>query len=116
MVFGLYAILNPDILLYVLRYPPSIYNSLEMFEPEGVVLLLIPIIMFIILLTVLIGFIQERMSKRFEEETEAIKEEEREYMEEERPGIIVEGRARPITEEDFYKQLAEEVGVKEEEL
>ena len=116
MVFGLYAILNPDILLYALRYPPSVYNSLEMFEPEGVVLLLIPIIVFIILLTVLIGYIQERMSKRFEEETEAIIEEEREYREEERPGIIIEGRARPITEEDFYRQLAEEVGVKEEEL
>jgi hypothetical protein len=39
MLGGLYAILNPDILLFFLRYPPSIYNSLEMLEPEGVVLL-----------------------------------------------------------------------------
>ena len=108
MLAGLYAILNPDILLFVLRYPPSIYNSLEMLEPEGVVLLLIPIVIFILLLTSLVGFIQERFSSRFEEELEPILE-EIQYMEEERPGIITEGGLTPITEEDlFYEELSSE--------
>jgi hypothetical protein len=108
MLAGLYAILNPDILLFVLRYPPSIYNSLEMLEPEGVVLLLIPIVIFILLLTSLVGYIQERFSSRFEEELEPILE-EIQYMEEERPGIVTEGGLTPITEEDlFYEELSSE--------
>jgi hypothetical protein len=108
MLVGLYAILNPDILLFVLRYPPSIYNSLEMLEPEGVVLLLIPIVIFILLLTSLVGYIQERFSSRFEEELEPLLE-EIQYVEEERPGIITEGGLTPITEEDsFYEELSAE--------
>ncbi|MHA2307965.1 MAG: hypothetical protein ACXABJ_01680, partial [Candidatus Heimdallarchaeaceae archaeon] len=90
MLAGLYAILNPDVLLFVLRYPPSIYNSLEMLQPEGVVLLLIPIVIFILLLTSLVGYIQERFSSRFEEELEPLLE-EIQYIEEDRPGIITEG-------------------------
>ena len=108
MLGGLYAILNPDVLLFVLRYPPSIYNSLEMLEPEGVVLLLIPIVVFILLLTSLIGYIQERFSKRFEEELEPVLE-DLEYLESEQTGIITEGELEPITEEDlFYEQLSSE--------
>ena len=114
MIFGLYAILNPDILLFILRYPPSIYNSLEMYEPEGVVLLLIPIVIFILLITALIGYIQERIARRLEKGIEPVLEEEVQYEEKERPGIITEGGLSPITEEDFYRQLAEEVGVTEE--
>lgn len=116
MIFGLFAIMNPDILLFVLRYPPSIYNSLEMYEPEGVVLLLIPIVVFILLITALIGYIQERIAKRLEKGIEPVIEEEVQYTEEERPGIITEGGVSPITEEDFYRQLAEEVGMTEDEL
>ena len=108
MIGGLYAILNPDILLFVLRYPPSIYNSLEMLEPEGVVLLLIPIVVFILLLTSLVGYIQERFSSRFEEELEPILE-EIQYVEEDMPGIITEGGLTPISEEDlFYEELSAE--------
>jgi hypothetical protein len=108
MLAGLYAILNPDILLFVLRYPPSIYNSLEMLEPEGVILLLIPIVIFILLLTSLVGYIQERFSSRFEEELEPILE-EIQYVEEDSPGIITEGGLTPISEEDmFYEELSAE--------
>ncbi len=108
MLVGLYAILNPDVLLFVLRYPPSIYNSLEMLEPEGVVLLLIPIVIFILLLTSLVGYIQERFSSRFEEELEPLLE-EIQYVEEDRPGIITEGGLTPVTEEDiFYEELTAE--------
>jgi len=115
MIAGLYAILNPDVLLFVLRYPPAIYNSLEMMEPEGVILLLIPIIVFILLLTSLVGFIQERFSARFEEEMEPVLEDV-EFMEEELSGVIIEGELEPITEEElFYEQLTAEVGEKEEE-
>lgn len=115
MLAGLYAILNPDVLLFVLRYPAPIYNSLEMLQPEGVVLLLIPIVVIILLLTSLIGYIQERFSKRFEESLESILEEE-EFFEEELPGIITEGELEPISEEElFYEQLSEEFGDELEE-
>jgi hypothetical protein len=115
MIAGLYAILNPNVLLFVLRYPPAIYNSLEMLEPEGVILLLIPIIVLILLLTSLVGFIQERFSARFEEEIEPVLEDV-EFMEEELTGVIVEGDLEPITEEDlFYEQLTAEAGDTEEE-
>ncbi len=108
MLGGLYAILNPDVLLFVLRYPPSVYNSLEMLEPEGVVLLLIPIVVIILLLTSLIGFIQERFSSRFEEELEPVLE-DLEYLESERTGVVVEGELEPISEDDlFYEQLTSE--------
>ena len=114
MLGGLYAILNPDVLLFVLRYPPSIYNSLEMLEPEGVVLLLIPIVVFILLLTSLIGYIQERFSKRFEEELEPVLE-DLEYLESEQTGVITEGELEPISEEDlFYEQLSSEFEDKED--
>ena len=110
MLAGLYAILNPDILLFVLRYPPPIYNSLEMLQPEGVVLLLIPIVIFILLLTSLIGFIQERFSKRFEDALDPMLEDQQ-FLEEQLPGTITEGELEPITEEDlFYEQLSEEFG------
>jgi hypothetical protein len=110
MLGGLYAVLNPDILLFVLRYPPPIYNSLEMLQPEGVVLLLIPIVVFILLLTSLIGFIQERFSKRFEDALDPILTDE-EILGEELPGITTEGELEPITEEDlFYEQLEQEFG------
>ncbi|MHA1667655.1 MAG: hypothetical protein ACTSUR_03265 [Candidatus Heimdallarchaeaceae archaeon] len=108
MILGLYAILNPDVLLFVLRYPPSIYNSLELLQPEGVVLLLIPIVVFILLLTSLIGFIQERFSSRFETELEPVLD-ELEYLKGEETGVIVEGEPEPISEEElFYRQLAQE--------
>lgn len=114
MLGGLYAILNPDVLLFVLRYPPSVYNSLEMLEPEGVVLLLIPIVVIILLLTSLIGFIQERFSKRFEEELEPVLE-DLEYLEGELKGVITEGELEPISEEDlFYEQLSSEFEDKED--
>ncbi len=108
MLAGLYAILNPDVLLFVLRYPPSIYNSIEMLQPEGVVLLLIPIVVFILLLTALVGYIQERFSSRFEEELEP-ELDDIEDFEEFEAGIIIEGELEPITEEDlFYEQLGTE--------
>jgi hypothetical protein len=110
MLAGLYAILNPDILLFVLRYPPPIYNSLEMLQPEGVVLLLIPIVVIILLLTSLIGYIQERFSKRFEEALDPMLLDQ-EFLEEELPGITTEGELEPMTEEDiFYEQLEQEFG------
>ncbi len=110
MLAGLYVILNPDVLLFILRYPPSVYNSLEMLQPEGVVLLLIPIVVFILLLTSLIGYIQERFSKRFEDALDPILDDQ-EFMEEELPGIITEGELEPISEEDlFYEQLTDEFG------
>lgn len=109
MLGGLYAILNPDILLYFLRYPPSIYNSLEMFEPEGVILLLIPLVIFILLFTSLIGFIQEKFSARVEEELEPIIEDIEYMVEDDRTGILTEEGVDPATEEDqFYEQLATE--------
>ena len=115
MLGGLYAILNPDVLLFILRYPPSIYNSLEMLQPEGVVLLLIPIVVFILLLTSLIGYIQEKFSSRFEDALDPILEDQ-EFMEEELPGVITEGELEPISEEDtFYEQLTTEFGEGEEE-
>jgi len=108
MLGGLYSILNPDILLFFLRYPPSIYNSLEMLEPEGVVLLLIPLVIFILLFTSLLGFIQEKFSARVEEELEPILE-TMEYMEDDRSGTITEEGVAPVSEEDmFYEQLAAE--------
>ncbi|MHA1304839.1 MAG: hypothetical protein ACTSQE_09295 [Candidatus Heimdallarchaeaceae archaeon] len=110
MMLGLYVILNPDILLYIFRYPPSIYYSLEMLEPEGVVLLLAPIVVIILLLTELVGYIQEKFSARVERDrTEEELEEEIQYEEEERTGIVTEGPLGEITEEElFYKQLEEE--------
>ena len=114
MLAGLYAILNPDILLFVLRYPPPIYNSLEMLQPEGVVLLLIPIVVIILLLTSLIGYIQERFSKRFEEALEPVLEDQ-EFLKEELPGITTGGEIEPITEEElFYERLEEEFGEEED--
>ena len=108
MLGGLYAILNPDILLYFLRYPPSIYNSLEMLEPEGVVLLLIPLVIFILLFTSLLGFIQERFSARVEEELEPILD-DIEYLEDDRSRIITEEGVDPVSEEDiFYEELSAE--------
>ncbi len=108
MLGGLYAILNPDILLFFLRYPPSIYNSLEMLEPEGVVLLLIPLVIFILLFTSLLGFIQEKFSARVEEELEPILE-DMEYLEDDRSRIITEEDVAPVSEEDlFYEQLSAE--------
>ncbi len=115
MLAGLYAILNPDVLLFVLRYPPPIYNSLEMLQPEGVVLLLIPIVIIILLLTSLIGYIQERFSKRFEDSMDTMLEDQMFLDEEELSGTITEGEIEPITEEDlFYDQLSEEFGDDEE--
>ncbi len=115
MLGGLYVILNPDVLLFILRYPPSIYNSLEMLQPEGVVLLLIPIVVFILLLTSLMGYIQEKFSSRFEDALDPILEDQ-EFMEEELPGVITEGELEPISEEDtFYEQLTTEFGEGEEE-
>lgn len=115
MLGGLYVILNPDILLFILRYPPSIYNSLEMLQPEGVVLLLIPIVVIVLLLTSLIGYIQERFSSRFEDALDPILDDQ-EFMEEELPGVITEGELEPISEEDtFYEQLTTEFGEGEEE-
>ena len=115
MLGGLYVILNPDVLLFILRYPPSIYNSLEMLQPEGVVLLLIPIVVFILLLTSLIGYVQERFSSRFEDAIDPMLEDQ-EFMEEELPGVITEGELEPISEEDtFYEQLTTEFGEGEEE-
>lgn len=115
MLGGLYVILNPDVLLFILRYPPSIYNSLEMLQPEGVVLLLIPIVVFILLLTSLIGYIQEKFSSRFEDALDPILEDQK-FMEEELPGVITEGELEPISEEDtFYEQLTTEFGEGEEE-
>ena len=109
MLAGLYAILNPDVLLFVLRYPPSIYNSIEMLQPEGVVLLLIPIVVFILLLTALVGYIQERFSSRFEEELEPELDDIEDFEEFEEVGIITEGELEEITEEDlFYEQLDSE--------
>ncbi|MHA1201824.1 MAG: hypothetical protein ACTSQ4_04810 [Candidatus Heimdallarchaeaceae archaeon] len=108
MLGGLYAILNPDILLFFLRYPPSIYNSLEMLEPEGVVLLLIPLVIFILLFTSLLGFIQEKFSARVESELEPILE-DIDYMEDDRSRIITEEDVAPVSEEDlFYEQLSAE--------
>jgi hypothetical protein len=110
MLGGLYVILNPDVLLFILRYPPSVYNSLEMLQPEGVVLLLLPIVVFILLLTSLIGYIQERFSKRFEDALDPVLDDQ-EFLEEELPGITTEGELEPISEEDmFYEQLTEEFG------
>ena len=86
MLGGLYVILNPDILLFILRYPPSIYNSLEMLQPVGVVLLLIPIVVIVLLLTSLIGYIQERFSSRFEDAIDPMLEDQ-EFLEEELPGV-----------------------------
>ncbi len=114
MLAGLYAILNPNVLLFVLRYPEPIYNSLEMLQPEGVVLLLIPIVVIILLLTSLIGFIQERFSKRFEDALDPMLADQ-EFYEEELPGIITEGELEPITEEEmFYDRLSEEFGEEED--
>ncbi|MCK5141538.1 MAG: hypothetical protein KAQ70_05040, partial [Candidatus Heimdallarchaeota archaeon] len=108
MLGGLYAILNPDILLFFLRYPPSIYNSLEMLEPEGVVLLLIPLVIFILLFTSLLGFIQEKFSARVEEELEPILD-DIEYMEDDRVEILTEEGVDPVSDEDvFYEQLSAE--------
>ncbi|MHA1346218.1 MAG: hypothetical protein ACTSVO_02420 [Candidatus Heimdallarchaeaceae archaeon] len=108
MLGGLYAILNPDILLYFLRYPPSIYNSIEMLEPEGVVLLLIPLVVIILLFTSLLGFIQEKFSARVEEELEPILE-DMEYMEDDRSEILTGEEVDQATEEDqFYEQLSAE--------
>jgi len=114
MLAGLYAILNPDVLLFVLRYPPSIYNSIEMLQPEGVILLLIPVVVFILLLTALVGYIQERFSSRFEEELETEFEDLEDFKEIEETGIITEGELEPITEEDlFYEQLDTEFSEEE---
>lgn len=116
MIVGLYAILNPNVLLFVLRYPASIYNSLEMYEPEGVVLLLIPIVVFILLFTVLIGFIQERLSSRLESVIEPVLDAERQYKEAERTGIVTEGGLSPVDDDDelFYQKLREQLSAKEE--
>ncbi len=115
MIVGLYAILNPNVLLFVLRYPASIYNSLEMYEPEGVVLLLIPIVVFILLFTVLIGFIQERLSSRLESAIEPVLDAERQYQEAERTGIVTEGGLSPVEDDElFYQKLREQLSAKEE--
>ncbi len=110
MLLGLYVILNPDILLFVFRYPPSTYHSLEMSQPESVVLLLAPIVIIILLLTELVGYIQRKVSSKLEEEkTEEELEEEIQYEEEEKAGIVTEGPLGEITEEElFYRQLEEE--------
>ena len=85
-----------------------------MLQPEGVVLLLIPIVIIILLLTSLIGYIQERFSKRFEDALDPMLEDQ-EFFEEELPGIITEGELEPITEEDlFYERLEQEFGDEEE--
>ncbi len=115
MIVGLYVILNPNVLLFVLRYPASIYNSLEMYEPEGVVLLLIPIVVFILLFTVLIGFIQERLSSRLESAIEPVLDVERQYQEAERTGIVTEGGLSPVEDDElFYQKLREQLSAKEE--
>ncbi|UJG42985.1 MAG: hypothetical protein K9W46_11485 [Candidatus Heimdallarchaeum endolithica] len=116
MMLGLFLVLNPDILLFILRYPPSIYYSLELLEPEGVVLLLIPIIVMILLLTELIGYIQKRLAARIsQEKTEEELMEEIQYEEEEGTGIVTEGPISGISEEElFYKQLEEEFSDEEE--
>lgn len=109
MIGGLYVILNPDIILFVLRYPPTIYNSLEIREPEGIVLLLVPIVILILLLTTVIGKIQERFSETVEERVKT-EEDFLEEEEEEQRGVIVEGELSPIEEDEaFYEELAEEL-------
>ena len=62
------------------------------------------------LLTSLIGYIQERFSSRFEDALDPVLDDQ-EFMEEELPGIITEGELEPISEEDlFYEQLTDEFG------
>ncbi len=120
MVFGLYAILNIDLILFVLGFPPAIYNSIEVLEPEGIIILLLPMIVFVLLLTQIIGWAQERFASRAEavldlqsrDDIEAAIAQADRAAQRETTAVSVGGTPEDLTEEDYYKKLEEEISDK----
>ncbi len=67
VVFFTWFILNPSTFLDYVRMSPSVSRSIEVTQPEGILLVLTPIVVAIITLGILIGRIQEVGTKGFEE-------------------------------------------------
>ncbi len=67
VIFFTWFILNPTTFLDYVRMSPSVSRSIEVTQPEGILLVLTPIVVAIIALGILIGRIQEIGTKGFEE-------------------------------------------------
>ncbi len=67
VVFFTWFILNPSTFLDYVKMSPSVSRSIEVTQPEGILLVLTPIVVAVIALGIIIGRIQEIGTKGFEE-------------------------------------------------
>jgi hypothetical protein len=66
MVSLAWLLLNPALFMFVFRFPDSVVFSIEMAEPEGVLIVLIPFIFMLVLLAQAIGIVKNYFVKGVE--------------------------------------------------
>ena len=66
MISLAWLLLNPALFMFVFRFPDSVVFSIEMAEPEGVLIVLIPFIFMIIILAQAIGIVKNYFVKGVE--------------------------------------------------
>ena len=101
MVMLAWITLNPSVLLGILNLPPSVTNSLEMDQPEGIVLVLAPFVVLILGASAIIGAIQKQAIRAASLVLGGDEEDEEEFAQTTDKGELV-------AEEEFIKALEEE--------
>jgi len=66
MISMAWLLLNPALFMFVFRFPDSVVYSIELAEPEGVLIVLLPFIFILILLAQVIGIIKNYFVKGVE--------------------------------------------------
>ncbi|MHA1910640.1 MAG: hypothetical protein ACTSYA_02990 [Candidatus Kariarchaeaceae archaeon] len=66
MISMAWLLLNPALFMFVFRFPDSVVYSIELAEPEGVLIVLLPFIFILIILAQLIGVIKNYFVKGVE--------------------------------------------------
>ncbi len=98
MISLAYLCLNPATLLTMINLPESVTNSLEMDEPEGIVLVVAPVVVLILGASALIGAIQKQAIKTMNSILGTEDEEEEAFLETTDKGEL-------IKEEEFLASL-----------
>ncbi len=102
LVFFAWIILNSSIVLGYINLPPSITNSIELYQPEGTLVVLIPLIFFIIGISFLFVKLQSKIIKS--EELIISESEVQEYI---KAGVEIKSRKEAEKIEAERKKVEE---------
>lgn len=111
-----FLLMNPQVLLAPFNLPPGILNSVELNQPEIVLLFLVPIVLLFPFIALVISWVskrdvekEERISRDVEKERKRRKKEEQKKKEIERARKARKKRKKSEEEKDEWDQALEEI-------